>query len=138
MPLFCFRMLLKGFISKRFIVAKRGSILQGNDMPKFFDLMLLDAIMAKVHISFDRLFGVKTASATATPDSDDSRNVFDQAGVEAVQTLVPLILQLVESFSVCAKSVVLNAVKIDDATAMNEATKGSKMKLSHCLLLYQL
>ena len=117
------KLLLKSFISKKFIVAKRGSLLQGGDMPKFFDLMLLDAIMAKVHISFDRLFGVKTASAAATPDSDDSRNVFDQAGVEAVQTLVPLILQLVESFSVCAKSVVLNAVKGDDATAMNDGTK---------------
>ena len=34
------RRLLTSFISKKFIVAKRGSLLQGNDMPKFFDLLL--------------------------------------------------------------------------------------------------
>jgi hypothetical protein len=44
--------------------------------------------MAKVHISFDKMFVVKSgtaSSAAATPDSDDARNVFDNAGVEAVQ-----------------------------------------------------
>ena len=39
------------------------------------------------------------------------------------QSLVPLILQLVESFSVCAKSVVLQAVKGSEDLVMNEATK---------------
>ena len=58
-------------------------------MPKFFDLLLLDAIMAKDHISFDKIYVVKTptsSSAATTPDTDDSaRNVFDHAGVDAVQ-----------------------------------------------------
>ena len=81
--------LLKSFISKKFVVAKRGTLLPGSDMPKFFDLLLLDAIMAKVHISFDKIYVVKTptsSSAATTPDTDDSaRNVFDHAGVDAVQ-----------------------------------------------------
>jgi E3 ubiquitin-protein ligase UBR4 len=80
--------LLKSFISKKFVVAKRGSLLPGQDMPKFFDILLLDAIMAKVHISFDKIFVVKTptlasASAAVTPDTEDAP--FDHAGVDAVQ-----------------------------------------------------
>jgi E3 ubiquitin-protein ligase UBR4 len=84
--------LLKSFISKKFVVAKRGSLLPGQDMPKFFDLLLLDAIIAKVHISFDKVFVVKTptssSASASTPDSDDARNVFDHAGVDAVQVTI--------------------------------------------------
>jgi E3 ubiquitin-protein ligase UBR4 len=84
--------LLKSFISKKFVVAKRGSLLPGQDMPKFFDLLLLDAIIAKVHISFDKVFVVKTptssSASASTPDSDDARNVFDHAGVDGVQVTI--------------------------------------------------
>jgi hypothetical protein len=61
-------------------------------MPKFFDLLLLDAIIAKVHISFDKVFVVKTptssSASASTPDSDDARNVFDHAGVDGVQVTI--------------------------------------------------
>jgi hypothetical protein len=83
--------LLKSLIANKFVVAKRGSLLQAHDLPKFFDLLLLDAVMAKVHISFDKLLVVKTptttvsSSAATTPDSEDARNDLDHAGVDAVQ-----------------------------------------------------
>ena len=85
--------LLKSFISKKFVVAKRGTLLQSYEMPKFFDLLLLDAVLAKVHISFDKLFvktptsATATSSATTTPESDDAKNVFDTAGIDAVQVM---------------------------------------------------
>ena len=127
--------------TRTFISAKRYTLLQRHNLPHFFDLLVLDATMAKVQISLDRMFsGVDSSggskSATATTREQVAASAVERLlgvteqladAVDAAHDLVPLILQLVESFSVCAKSLVLHSA--------NECLKGSednKSKINDC------
>ena len=112
----------------QFVSVKRGSIVPIEDMPQFFDLVVLDTTMAKVQISLDRMFtscgsseGGNKSSAAATREQVAASAVERLLGVteqladavDAAHDLVPLILQLVEAFSVCAKSLVLHSAVLN-------------------------
>ena len=69
----CMKNLLQSLVSREnsdgkgrtFVSAKRGTLLPVGELPQFFDLLVLDATMAKVQISLDRMFsGVDSSSST--------------------------------------------------------------------------
>ena len=145
----CMKNLLQYLTSKEnatahkrtFISAKRSSLLQKEELPHFFDLLVLDATMAKVQISLDRMFsGVDssggTKSATATTREQVAASAVERLlgvteqladAVDAAHDLVPLILQLVESFSVCAKSLVLHSADVSSQHVENEVDHQTKV-----------
>ncbi|CAB4062606.1 UBR4 [Lepeophtheirus salmonis] len=96
---------LKG--KKGFIEAKRGQILKSKDMPSFFDLLLLDS---------DQQNSSKTEGESPTEHLP--------IVVSTAHDLVPLVLQAVESLSVCAKSLVLDSIS---------GSKFDIMALQRCL-----
>lgn len=131
----CMKHLLQSLISKEnsrektrtFVSAKRSTLLPLDELPRFFDLLVLDATMAKVQISLDRMFsGVDSSSgksATASTREQVAASAVERLlgvteqladAVDAAHDLVPLILQLVEAFSVCAKSLVLHSACLDN------------------------
>ena len=137
--------------TRTFISAKRYTLLQRHNLPHFFDLLVLDATMAKVQISLDRMFsGVDSSggskSATATTREQVAASAVERLlgvteqladAVDAAHDLVPLILQLVESFSVCAKSLVLHSANAclkgseDNKSKINDQSENNANEISN-------
>ena len=140
----CMKNLLQSLVSREnlqgkgrtFVSAKRTTLLPIGDMPHFFDLLALDATMAKVQISLDRMFsGVDSNSGSKSATASTREQVAASAverllgvteqladAVDAAHDLVPLILQLVEAFSVCAKSLVVHSACVrKDHTELENA-----------------
>ena len=96
---------------------RRVHVLSNSDIPDFVDLLVLDALMAKVQVAMDQeLKGDKLSS-----DSKSER---------AVKELVPMMCNLLSSLLHCSKALVINSMQIDKSEPINDSTKEA---LARCL-----
>ena len=131
--------LMEKMKNKKFLSAKSMEFVSSNDMPSFFDLVTLDAFIAKVQISVDRMFagvdsvtvkpGQTEREAAAANALERLKGVQDQLvdAVDATLDLVPMVLQLVKAFCACSRSTVLQMMGPEDreALATEDATKNA-------------
>jgi E3 ubiquitin-protein ligase UBR4 len=96
------RMLKQLLRSLHDIVAKRGRLVPKEKMASFFDLIVIDATVAKLHLCLDK----------ARTTSEVNLKVYIEAAAEVV-------LPLVEAFAVMGKSAIVHSIKTD----MDEETQ---------------
>ncbi len=107
----------------------RRKLPPASDMPSFVDLLLFDAVLAKVQISTDMLLNCKP-SDVSNADGVSSADRLPEA-VEAMRQLGPILTGLISSFTFIAKSFIVQNIGSSEkgAKELDDFSKSALLQL---------